>query len=196
MNYVQSLTRQYGVSVSGLGYYPNPLDPDPAKAEFYRKHLKATIRAASKLGVSVLNTFIARNPLLNVADNLKLYAQYRPELVQVAEENNIRIGIENYPMWFTGDEWPGGKNPATTSTIWDQLFRIIPLRALGLNYDPSHLIWRMMDEIRPIYDCADRLHHIHLKDAKLYRDKLNRVGIVANPPEYHSSKLPGLGDVR
>ena len=196
VNHIQSLTRQYGVSVSGLGYYPNPLDPDPAKAEFYRQHLKATIRAASKLGVPVVNTFIGRNPSLSVADNLKLYAQHWPELVRVAEENNVKIGIENCPMWFSDDEWPGGKNLATTPAIWDRLFEIIPSRALGLNYDPSHLIWQMMDEIRPIYDYADRLHHIHLKDAKLYPDKLNRVGIMANPLEYHSPKLPGLGDVR
>ena len=196
VNHIHSLTRQYGVSVSGLGYYPNPLDPDPAKAEFYREHLKAVIRAAAKLNVPVVNTFIGRDPSLNVADNLKLYAQHWPELVRVAEENNVKIGIENCPMWFTDDEWPGGKNLATTPAIWDRLFEIIPSRVLGLNYDPSHLIWQMMDEIRPIYDYADRLHHVHLKDAKLYRDKLNRVGIMANPLEYHSPKLPGLGDVR
>jgi sugar phosphate isomerase/epimerase len=58
------------------------------------------------------------------------------------------------------------------------------------------MIWQMMDEVKPIYDYKDRLHHIHLKDVKLYRDKLDKVGIMANPLEYHSPKLPGLGDVR
>ena len=48
----------------------------------------------------------------------------------------------------------------------------------------------------PIYHYADRLHHIHLKDAKVYPEKLNKVGIMAYPLEYHSPKLPGLGDVR
>ena len=116
--------------------------------------------------------------------------------MKVAEENNVKIGIENCPMWFSDDEWPGGKNIATTPAIWDRLFEIIPSRVLGLNYDPSHLIWQMMDEVRPLYDYPDRLHHIHLKDAKLYRDRLDRVGIMANPLAYHSPKLPGLGDVR
>lgn len=194
--HIHALTTEYGVSISGLGYYPNPLDPNPEQADFYREHLKNLIRAAAKLGVSVVNTFIGRNPSLSLADNLKLYAEHWPGIVRVAEECNVKIGIENCPMWFTDDEWPGGKNLATTPAVWDRMFEIIPSRALGLNYDPSHLIWQMMDEVRPIYDYRDRLHHIHLKDAKLYPDKLNRVGIMANPLEYHSPKLPGLGDVR
>ncbi len=194
--YVRTLERETGVRISALGYYPNPLDPDPEKAEFYREHLKKIIRAAPQLGVYTVNTFIGRNPALNLADNLNLYAQHWPALVKLAEECNVKIGIENCPMWFTGDEWPGGKNLATTPAVWDRLFEIIPSRALGLNYDPSHLIWQMMDEIRPIYDYAERLHHVHLKDAKLYRDRLDRVGIMANPLEYHAPKLPGLGDVR
>ncbi|RRB06448.1 sugar phosphate isomerase/epimerase family protein [Larkinella rosea] len=196
VQHIQKLTQKYGVYISGLGYYPNPLDPDPAKAEYYREHIRKVIRAAAKLNVPVVNTFIGRNPGLNITENLKLFAQHWPEIVKVAEENNVKIGIENCPMWFTDDEWPGGKNLATTPAIWDRMFEIIPSRILGLNYDPSHLIFQIMDEVRPIYDYKDRLHHIHLKDVKLYREKLNRVGIMANPLEYHSPKLPGLGDVR
>ncbi len=194
--YLRGLVREHNVQISALGYYPNPLDPDPEKAEFYREHLKKIIRAAPKLGVRVVNTFIGRNPALSIQENLKLYAEHWPGLVKLAEECNVQIGIENCPMWFTDDEWPGGKNLATTPAVWDRMFEIIPSRALGLNYDPSHLVWQLMDEVRPIYDYAERLHHIHLKDAKLYRDKLNRVGIMANPLDYHSPKLPGLGDVR
>ncbi|GAB3920107.1 sugar phosphate isomerase/epimerase family protein [Larkinella terrae] len=194
--HIQQLTQQYGVYISGLGYYPNPLDPDPVKAEYYREHIKKVIRAAAKLGIPVVNTFIGRNPGLNITENLKLFAAHWPEIVKVAEENNVKIGIENCPMWFTDDEWPGGKNLATTPAIWDRMFEIIPSPILGLNYDPSHLIFQIMDEVRPIYDYKNRLHHIHLKDVKLYREKLNRVGIMANPLEYHSPKLPGLGDVR
>ncbi|MDJ1496851.1 sugar phosphate isomerase/epimerase family protein [Cytophagaceae bacterium DM2B3-1] len=192
---IQQKCKESGVFISGLGYYPNPLDPDTAKAEFYREHIKQIIRGAAKLGIPVVNTFIGRDPQKSIADNLKTFAEVWPAIIKVAEENNIKIGIENCPMFFTNDEWPGGKNLATTPAIWDRMFEIIPSEALGLNYDPSHMIWQMLDETRPIYDYKHRLHHIHLKDAKLYRDKLNRVGIMANPLEYHSPKLPGLGDV-
>ncbi|WP_247232239.1 sugar phosphate isomerase/epimerase [Telluribacter sp. SYSU D00476] len=187
--------KEAGVTISGLGYYPNPLDPDQAKAEFYVEHIKQVIRGAARLGVPVVNTFIGRNPAQNIQDNLKQFADVWPGIVKVAEENNIKIGIENCPMFFTNDEWPGGKNLAISPAVWDRMFEIIPSPAFGLNYDPSHMIWQMMDEIKPIYQYKDRLHHIHLKDVKLYRDKLDRVGIMANPLEYHSPKLPGLGDV-
>jgi sugar phosphate isomerase/epimerase len=98
-------------------------------------------------------------------------------------------------MLFTRDEWPGGKNLATTPVIWKKMFEIIPSPAFGLNYDPSHLVWMQMDEVKPIYDFREKLFHIHLKDVKIDRQKLNEVGIMAYPLDYHSPKIPGLGDV-
>lgn len=190
----ETLTRNK-VYISGLGYYPNPLEADPAKAEVYIDHIKKVIVAAAKLEISVVNTFVGRNPELSVEDNLKKFADVWPKIVQVAEKNNVKIGIENCPMLFTRDEWPGGKNLATTPAIWKKMFEIIPSPNFGLNYDPSHLVWQQMDEIKPIYDFREKLFHIHLKDVKIYRDKLNEVGIMAYPLEYHSPKIPGLGDV-
>ncbi|GAA4443932.1 sugar phosphate isomerase/epimerase [Ravibacter arvi] len=187
--------RNSGVFASALGYYPNPLDPDPDKSKFYIDHIRKVIDAAVKLKIPVVNTFIGRDPSRNLADNLARFKEVWPDVVKYAEQKRIKIGIENCPMFFTDDEWPGGKNLATSPAIWDKLFDIIPSPNFGLNYDPSHMVWQMMDEIKPIYDYKDRLHHIHLKDVKIYRDKLNRVGIMANPLEYHSPKLPGLGDV-
>jgi sugar phosphate isomerase/epimerase len=187
--------RTAGISISGLGYYPNPLDPDKEKSEFYVEHIKEVIRAAAKLGVPVVNTFIGRDTSKNITDNLALFADIWPGIIKVAEENNVLIGIENCPMFFTNNEWPGGKNLAISPSVWNRMFEIIPSRALGLNYDPSHMVWQMMDEVKPIYQFSDRLHHIHLKDVKVYKDKLDQVGIMANPLEYHSPKLPGLGDV-
>ncbi|AEI46702.1 sugar phosphate isomerase/epimerase family protein [Runella slithyformis] len=183
------------VTISALGYYPNPLDPDAEKAAFYQAHIRQLIKAAAKLGLHNVNTFIGRDPAKSITENLKTFGNVWPDIVKLAEAHNVKIGIENCPMFFTDDEWPGGKNLATTPAVWDRMFEIIPSPILGLNYDPSHMIWQMMDEAKPIYDYKNRLHHIHLKDAKLYKEKLDRVGIMANPLEYHSPKLPGLGDV-
>ncbi len=184
------------VYISGLGYYPNPLDPDQEQSRTYFDHIKKVIDAASKLNVPVVNTFIGRDPSKNVAYNLAVFAEKWPEIIQHAEGLGVNVGIENCPMFFTDDEWPGGKNLATTPAIWDRMFELIPNKNFGLNYDPSHMIWQHMDEIKPIYDYKDRLHHIHLKDVKINKDKLDRVGIMANPSEYHTPKLPGYGDVR
>ncbi len=195
INHIREYQREKGVFVSGLGFYPNPMDPDESKAEAALTHIKAVIDGAEKLGIPVVNTFIGRNPSLNVDDNLKMFSERFPAVVKHASKKGIRIGIENCPMFFTNDEWPGGKNLAISPAVWEKMFSIIPDPHFGLNYDPSHLVWMHMDPVQPLYEFRDRLHHIHLKDVKLYPEKLNRVGILANPLEYHSPKIPGLGDV-
>ncbi len=181
--------------ISALGYYPNPMDPDESQASFYRDHIKKVIRAAAGLGIQTVNTFIGRDYTKNVAYNIAKFKEVWPEIIELADSLNIKIGIENCPMFFTDDEWPGGKNLMTTPKIWDQLFDIIPSPNFGLNYDPSHMVFQMMDYLYPIYAYKEKLHHIHLKDVKVYPDKLNRVGILANPLEYHSPKIPGQGDI-
>ena len=183
------------VKISALGYYPNPMDPDEKQASFYRNHIKKVIKAASVLGIGNVNTFIGRDFTKNIEYNISKFKEVWPEIIDLADSLQIKIGIENCPMFFSDDEWPGGKNLATTPKIWDQLFSIIPSSNFGLNYDPSHMVWQMMDYLYPIYAYKDKLHHIHLKDVKVYRDKLNQVGILANPLEYHSPKIPGLGDI-
>lgn len=192
---IHKILKENKVYISGLGYYPNPLDPDEKQAEFFIEHIKKVIRTAARLGLGVVNTFIGRDPAKSVEDNLKKFADVWPGILKVAEENNVKIGIENCPMLFTRDEWPGGKNLATTPAIWKRMFELVPSPALGLNYDPSHLVWMHMDEVKPIYDFREKLFHIHLKDVKLYPEKLNEVGIMAYPLDYHSPKIPGLGDV-
>jgi sugar phosphate isomerase/epimerase len=196
VKHIQDYLEKSNVYISGLGYYPNPLDPDEEQSRTYFDHIKKVIDAAATLGIPVVNTFIGRDPSKNISYNLDKFREKWPEIINHAESQGINIGIENCPMFFTNDEWPGGKNLATTPAIWDKMFEIIPNANFGLNYDPSHMIWQHMDEIKPIYQYKERLHHIHLKDVKVFKDKLDRVGIMANPLEYHTPKLPGYGDVR
>ncbi|MDH5400472.1 MAG: sugar phosphate isomerase/epimerase [Cyclobacteriaceae bacterium] len=194
--HIKSYLKKKNVFISGLGYYPNPLDPDPEQGDYYLAHIKKVIEAAAKLDIPVVNTFVGRHPSKSVEENLEIFAEKWPPIVAFASAHNIKIGIENCPMLFSRDEWPGGKNLATTPEIWDRMFEIIPDPNFGLNYDPSHPIWLHMDEIQPIYDYAHRFHHVHLKDVRVDREKLNRVGIMAYPNDWHTPKLPGFGDVR
>jgi sugar phosphate isomerase/epimerase len=98
-------------------------------------------------------------------------------------------------MLFSADEWPGGKNIATSPRLWRRLFNDIGSDNLGLNYDPSHMIWQHMDYLQPMVEFTDRLFHIHAKDARIDHARLDDVGIMAHPSEYHTPKLPGMGDV-
>jgi len=162
----------------------------------YVDHIKAVIDAAQLLGLPVVNTFVGREHTISVDANWPAFLEVWPPLVAYAEARGINIGIENCPMLFSKDEWPGGKNLATSPAIWRHMYEAIPNPNFGLNYDPSHMVWQMMDEVQPIYDFADRLHHVHAKDVRLNRKGLDAAPIMAAPLDYHTPKLPGLGDVR
>ncbi|MEZ6138000.1 MAG: sugar phosphate isomerase/epimerase family protein [Pirellulaceae bacterium] len=192
---IHKLVKDTGVQISALGYYPNCLAPDLAEAEAAVAHLRAVMAAARKLGVSRVTTFIGRDYTQSVDNNWpRMLETWRP-LMEMADDLGIRVGIENCPMLFSGDEWPGGKNIATSPAIWKRLFNDIPSPNLGLNYDPSHMVWQHMDTIQPLRDFADRIFHAHAKDVRLDRQRLDEVGILAHPLEYHTPKLPGLGEV-
>lgn len=193
---VRALVRQYGVGISALGYYPNPLSPDRTERQVSVDHIRAVIDAAHRLGLHNVNTFVGRDQHATVDANWPAFLEVWPPLVRYAAERDVNIGIENCPMLFTQDEWPGGRNLATSPAIWRRMFRDIPDANFGLNYDPSHLIWQMMDEVQPIYDFAARLHHVHAKDVRLNRRALDDEGALAFPLRFHTPKLPGLGDVR
>ncbi len=192
---VTGLVAQYGVQISGLGYYPNPLVADEAARNTYLNHIKEMIKASALLGVNVANTFIGRDQTRSLEANLQEFAQVWPEVIQLAESLDVKVGIENCPMLFTEDEWPGGHNLAISPAVWRRMFEIIPSPNFGLNFDPSHLIWQQMDYAAAIRNFADRFVHVHAKDVRVDKHQLDEVGIMATPLEYHTPKLPGLGQI-
>lgn len=192
---INDLTAKYGVQISGLGYYPNPLVADAEERNTYIEHIKRVIDASAQLGIGIANTFIGRDHTKSIDDNWALFEEVWPPLIDYAESQGVKIGIENCPMFFTGDEWPGGKNLAISPAVWRRMFERIPNANFGLNYDPSHMVWQQMDYLAPMQEFADRLVHLHAKDVRIDRAKLNDVGIMATPLEYHTPKLPGLGEV-
>lgn len=184
-----------GIEISALAFYPNPMDGDLAKRQANIDHLKKVIAASAKLGVGRVTTFIGRDQTQTVEANLELFRQLWPPIIAYAESLGVQVAIENCPMLFGRDQWPGGQNLATSPRIWRQMFEIIPSRYFGLNFDPSHFVWQGMDYIRPLYEFKERLFHVHFKDIKMFPEKLNEVGSLAYPLDYMAPKLPGLGDV-
>lgn len=193
--HVLDYAAQHGVEISALAFYPNTMDGDLEKRAANIAHLETVIRASAKLGVNLVTTFIGRGQTKSVEDNLALVAQVWPPIIALAEELGVKIAIENCPMLFGRDQWPGGQNLMTTPVIWHKVFDILPSPNLGINYDPSHFVWQMIDYIKPIYEFKDKIFHVHYKDIKLFQDKLERVGVMAYPLDFMSPKLPGLGDV-
>jgi len=192
---IRALCSTHGVALSGLGYYPNPLDPDPVVAKRCVDHLKKVIRAAETLGLKNVNTFVGRDWTLSVDDNWPRFLKTWRPLIAFAEDHGVLVGIENCPMLFTRDEWPGGKNLATTPVIWRRMFHDIDSPNFGLNYDPSHFVLQHMDPISPLKEFQHKLFHLHAKDVKIRRDRIDEVGVFAHPLEWHQPRIPGYGEM-
>ncbi len=193
--HILDYSKEKNVDISSLAFYPNTMDGDLEKRAAAVAHLKNVILASAKLGVGMVTTFIGRDQTKTIEENLELVKEVWPEIIKLAEENNVKVAIENCPMLFGPDQWPGGQNLMTTPKIWREVFKILDSDNLGINYDPSHFVWQMIDYIKPIYEFKDKIFHVHYKDIKVYRDRLNDCGIMAYPLDFMSPKLPGLGDV-
>ena len=183
-----------GLSISGLGYYPNPLDPDPAHRATVVEHLKKVIRAAPTIGVNVVNTFIGRDPKQSVAASLAQAKQVWPAILKEAEAAGVRIGIEHCPMLFSDDEWPGGNNIATTPRQWRRILERWS-DTIGLNFDPSHLILQMIDIQRFLKEFGKHVLHYQAKDLMIDRDALYERGIFSMGIGWQIPRIPGLGEV-
>jgi sugar phosphate isomerase/epimerase len=193
---VRRLLGRYNLDISSLAYYPNNLDPDSETREAANGHLKQVIEAAQKLEVEVVGTFVGRDQRRGVADNLKDFERVWPPLVHFAREHGVKIAIENCPMIFSDDEWPGGRNLAYSPALWRRLFEIIPDENFGLNFDPSHLVWQFIDYTRAVRDFAPRIFHVHAKDMEVDRDGLYENGVMSLGMGWQVPRLPGLGEVR
>ena len=191
---IRELAASYSVEISGLGYYPNPLDPDAEHRAAISQHLHKVIAAAEMLKVPVVNTFIGRDSWLSVEDNFRQVHDVWAPIIADAEQRKIAIGIEHCPMLFSKNQWPGGKNLAVSPAIWRELFAMFPTKTLGLNFDPSHLVWQFIDCARAVREFGDRIVHVHAKDERLDMDRLYEVGVMGLG--WHVPKLPGLGDVK
>ncbi|MDD3403098.1 MAG: sugar phosphate isomerase/epimerase [Hespellia sp.] len=193
--YIKDYCAARRVEISALAFYSNTMDSDKKKREENISHLKKVIDGAVKLDVGIVTTFVGREQEKSIEENMKEFQNVWPDIISYAEKSQVKIAVENCPMLFGREQWPGGQNLAVSPQIWKEMFELIPSKFFGINYDPSHFVWQMMDYIQPIYDYKEKIFHVHFKDIKLYKNRLNQVGIMAYPLEYMQPKLPGLGDV-
>ncbi|TMC83316.1 MAG: sugar phosphate isomerase/epimerase [Chloroflexi bacterium] len=193
---VRQLLRKHDLEISALAYYPNNLDPDDEARRIANDHLRRVIEAAQRLEVGIVGTFVGRDQHLSVDVNLEDFTRVWPPIVRFAREHDVKVAIENCPMIFSSDEWPGGRNLAYSPAIWRRMFEIVPDDNFGLNLDPSHLVWQFIDYTRAVRDFASRIFHVHAKDMEIDRDGLYEQGVMSLGVGWQVPRLPGLGEVR
>lgn len=192
---ISAMLAGLGLEISSLAYYPNAMTADAEQNATVIDHLKKVIVAAEMLEVPIVGTFIGADQTKSAAQNLETFAKTWPPIIAYAKERGIKIAIENCPMLWP-DTWPGGSNIAYSPAIWRRMFEMIPDDNFGLNFDPSHLIWQFIDEVRPIKDFADRIFHVHAKDMEIDRELLYQDGVLGCGFRWAIPRLPGLGAVR
>jgi sugar phosphate isomerase/epimerase len=190
------ILKKNNLVISSLGYYPNPLHPDPDHRQLVTEHLKKVISAAEMLEVPIVGTFVGKDKNKTIEQNLDEFAKVWPPIVKFARQHSVKIAIENCPMIFSNDEWPGGNNLANTPSIWRKMWEMIPDDNFGLNLDPSHLVWQMIDYVRVVQDFKDRIFHVHAKDLQIDHEGLYQHGVLSLGMGWQVPRLPGLGDVR
>lgn len=186
--------KTHQIEMSALGYYPNNLHPDPKHRESVNEHTKKVIRAAGLMNVPVVSTFIGADAAKTQAQNWEEAQKVWPDIVQYAADNNVKIAIENCPMIFSKDEWPSGHNVAYSPKIWREMFALFG-PTVGLNLDPSHLVWQMIDIERVIREFGSRIYHTHVKDMEIDREGLYENGIMSAGIGWQRPRLPGYGEV-
>jgi sugar phosphate isomerase/epimerase len=184
-----------GLAISGLGYYPNPLHPDPEHRAMVIAHLRNVITAAGRMGIGIVNTFMGGDAARTPDQNWETATQVWPGIVRFAQDNGVKIAIENCPMIFSYDEWPSGHNLAYSPRMWRRILEQWG-GTVGLNFDPSHLIWLMIDVERFIGEFGPHILHFQAKDLLIDREELYERGTLAAGVAWQVPRLPGLGDVR
>ncbi len=192
---IASAVRDKGISMSGLGYYPNPLHADADHRDRVIGHLKKVITAAGMMKVPVVNTFVGGDRSLTVDQNWDRASAIFPDIVKHARDSGVILAFENCPMIFSTDEWPGGHNIAYAPKIWRRIFEAWG-NDVGMNYDPSHLVWQMIDNTRFISEFGSRMVHVHAKDLMIDRDGLYENGIMSVGMGWQVPRMPGLGDLK
>lgn len=193
---VRRLLSRFNLEISALAYYPNNLDPDADAREAANGHLRRVIEAAQRLDVEVVGTFVGRDQHRSVDESFEDFRRVWPPLVRFARERGVKVAIENCPMIFSGDEWPGGRNLAYSPALWRRMFESVPDENFGLNFDPSHLVWQFIDYTRAVREFGPRIFHVHAKDMEVDRDGLYEQGVMSLGVGWQVPRLPGLGEVR
>ena len=177
------------LEVSAIGSYGNCLDPKERVAKANQKHLVGLMDLCELMEVDTLCTFAGRDPEKDIPDNIPAFKKVFKPIAKKAEDRGIKIGFENCPMFHY---FPfRGVNIAYCPRAWDLMFDAVPSPALGLEYDPSHLICMLMDYIEPIYQYGDKIFHVHAKDAEVIWRNVKVNGILE--PESVRHRVPGLG---
>jgi sugar phosphate isomerase/epimerase len=181
---------QQRIGITSVAIYGSAIESPSKDAIAYYER---AIRLARALGCRVVSGLTGRDNKLTFDENLPLFAERFGMIAKMAEDQGVRIAFEPWPGSVQGHGPYRWTNMATTPELWDRLFSAVPSKALGLEYDPSHLVWQGIDYLQVIRDYGARIYHMHAKDIVMDQALLKRVGVHGRG--WWRFVIPGLGQL-
>lgn len=186
---INSYLKEKGVEISCLAHYANPLAGEKERKDFV-DYFTMLIDKAEILSVKNISTFTGFSPANSISKNLDEFSELFTPLLDYAGKSGVNILLENTPLM--GGQRYGG-NFACSPELWDSIFTKVPHKALGLNYDPSHLFWLGIDYLLFLKVFSERIHHVQAKDSEILIERLRMTGIFGN--NWFRYRLPGSGSI-
>jgi len=189
IEHIKATIAKYQMHVSALQLAQNHISADPTQRAKENDYFVKAIELAGKLGVPYIGTCSGKDtqkPFQAQVD--EIVRVYNEKYFAACEKNHVKI------LW---EGWPGGPNLAVSGAGFEALFKGFGSASfVGLQFDPSHLVWQMMDPVQTARDFADRIYDVHLKDTEIRWDIVRRWGVFpVNRVQWWSYRLPGLGSI-
>jgi sugar phosphate isomerase/epimerase len=184
---VRATLRRFGLYLSAINLSQNHVSPDADERKRANAAFGKAIELAGRLGVPFVATSSGTLPGRPLAEQVdEIVRIYTERYFPLCQKFNVRI------LW---EPWAGGPNIATGPVGFEALFKAFNNSPyVGLQYDPSHLVWQMMDPIQCERDFVDKIYDVHLKDIEILWRVLRRTGInPLNNERWWRFRLPGFG---
>ena len=190
-----------GIKLATISCNPIHLDGDPARRAENNAYFKKAIRACRKFGTDIVVTNAFADKCKTSCENLPAYKEVFAEYARMAEGEGVRIAIENCPHWVGYPTSAG--NMAFSPEMWEAMFDAVPAKEIGLEFDPSHLVWQGIDYIRALKEFSDRVVAFHAKDTEILKEERYKYGIIGKQigretdwdAGWYRFRIPGFGEI-
>jgi len=185
----KKLAKANDIVITALAFYDIAWNP-PAPDQFTKVYARV-FDAAEALGTNVIASMSGFDSDRDFNANLQLWADRFGPVAALAEKRGLRIAFENW-MNVQGRLPHKPRTMGGCPGVWEEWFRRVPSKALGIEFDPSHLYWQGIDHIRALKEFKDRVYHVHAKDTEMLPEARYRWGV--NDSNFRF-RIPGYGEI-
>ena len=189
---VDATLKKNNVTISALANYATPLLPDDPAVSLRR--YRTIFDLAKLLGVGVVSAMAGNLPDRPLKEAMARFAEVWGPIAKAAEDMGLKVAFENWPGMGGDIPWHS-VNLAWSPRNWREMFERVNSPALGLEFDPSHLVWQGIDHIQALKEFRSKIFHSHAKDTEMLIHNVRREGLLGIHHGCWRYRIPGYGVV-